>query len=86
MKTARMHLEKCKERLTNNSVLTHYESNKTLILAIEASPYGVEAFIRREVEDQNDHPSQLIDSICSVREDCGVPDPIKLSQSPHKET
>ena len=35
----------CKEALSSNTVLTHYDVSKPLIFACDASPYGVGAVI-----------------------------------------
>ncbi len=49
--------KKVKERLISSDVLVHYDPNKALILATDASPYGVSAIISHyDSETDSDRP------------------------------
>ena len=49
--------KKVKERLISSDVLVHYDPNKALILATDASPYGVSAIIsHHDAETNSDRP------------------------------
>ena len=46
----------CKESLSSNTVLTHYDVSKPLILACDASPYGVGVVISHDMGDGLEKP------------------------------
>ena len=48
--------EKVKEALTSDTVLTHYDVNKKLLLATDASPYGVGAVLSHVDENGEERP------------------------------
>ena len=48
--------EKVKELLTAPNLLAHYDDTKPLILACDASPYGVGAVLSRICDDQGERP------------------------------
>ena len=45
-----------KELLTSDTVLAHYDQTKTLILACDASPYGIGAVLSHTFEDDSERP------------------------------
>ena len=48
--------EACKEALASADVLVHYAPSRPLILACDASPYGVGAVLLQQMEDGLEHP------------------------------
>ena len=48
--------QQAKESLTSDCVLAHFEPAKQLILACDASPYGVGAVLSHRMEDGKDKP------------------------------
>ena len=48
--------DRVKEILTSESVLAHYDPAKPLLLACDASPYGVGAVLSHKLEDGSEHP------------------------------
>ena len=48
--------QNAKAQLTSDCVLVHYDPEKELILACDASPYGVGAVLSHRMEDKQDRP------------------------------
>jgi hypothetical protein len=48
--------EKARSQLTSSSILVHYCSSRELLLACNASPYGVGAVLSHRMEDGTDQP------------------------------
>lgn len=48
--------QSAKAQLTSDCVLVHYDPEKELILACDASPYGVGAVLSHRMEDKQDRP------------------------------
>lgn len=48
--------QKAKESLTSDCVLVHFDPAKPLILACDASPYGVGAVLSHRMENGKDQP------------------------------
>ena len=42
--------------LQSEAVLVHFDTNKKLVLACDASPYGVGAVISHQLDDGSEHP------------------------------
>ena len=47
---------KAKQSLTLDSLLVHYEPDKELVLACDASPYGIGAVLSHKMENGDDKP------------------------------
>ena len=45
-----------KESLTSDSVLVHFDPKRTVILACDASPYGIGAVLSHRMDDGTDQP------------------------------
>ena len=51
-----MAVESVKELLTSDRVLVHYDPSRELVLACDASPYGVGAVLSHKYPDEKDRP------------------------------
>ena len=48
--------DKAKQSLTSDCLLVHYDPDKELVLACDASPYGIGAVLSHKMEDGQDKP------------------------------
>ncbi|XP_045188111.1 uncharacterized protein K02A2.6-like [Mercenaria mercenaria] len=55
-KSCKLACETVKQLLTSSTVLVHYQPEKSVTLAVDASPYGLGAVISHEMEDGLDRP------------------------------
>ena len=55
-KTHQNAFDSTKDLLTSSKVLTHFNSKKEVILACDASPYGVGAVLAHKFLDGSEHP------------------------------
>lgn len=59
--------QSCKKLLCNNNLLVHFDPNKPIVIACDASPYGVGAILSVVVDGQ-ERPCYMVSSTLSKAE------------------